>query len=74
MKKWENPELTILGVEETEVEIFGQGPGLGNGETPSDCFCHEVGNGHNHGADGWKDRCKCCQRDSKPDNPLPNPS
>lgn len=70
MKKWENPELTILGVEKTEMETFGQGNGGGNGFTPPDCFCHEVGNGHNHGAPGQGKWCPCCNRDIS----LPEPS
>ena len=72
MKKWENPELMILGVENTEMDTFGSGSGNGNDDgRPADCFCEEfqfgtgdvsdiaAGNkGHDHGA--WVGRCPCC--------------
>lgn len=73
MKKWEKPELMILGVENTKTDLFGS-----NNNRPDWCFCKEfqdslvhphAGNGvkyHNHGA--WKKDCPCCQRE---DNPGP---
>lgn len=74
MKKWENPELMILGVENTKtMDTFGSGSGNGNDDgRPAGCFCEEFqfgtsgdsnngGNkGHDHGAKGWVGRCPCC--------------
>lgn len=68
MKRWENPELMILGVENTKTDLFGSGDGNGNDHgRPAWCYCEDFqfnpidsGNkGHDHGS--WKDVCPCCQ-------------
>lgn len=60
MKKWENPELMILGVENTEnIEDLG----IGNQERPVWCRCEESGLGnHPHGTPGLinNGKCPCC--------------
>lgn len=67
MKKWENPELMILGVENTKTDFFGSDNSNGNDNgRPDDCFCSSI-NGHDHGAWADKGKCACCDRtDTKP--------
>ncbi|EGT3617183.1 hypothetical protein FHH43_13305 [Clostridium perfringens] len=66
MKKWENPELMILGAEKTEnIDELGNGNGNGNNR-PEGCFCDVVGNGHRHGAEGQTKWCPCCGGGNKP--------
>lgn len=70
MKKWEKPELIILGVEETKTDLFGS-----DNHRPPGCYCQQYQEsikpkdsdnfaypGHTHGA--WKGNCPCC--DGKP--------
>ena len=63
MKKWENPKLMILGVENTKtMDTFGSDSSNGNdkpGERPLNCYCKEI-NGHDHNAQGWIESCPCC--------------
>ncbi|NGT72997.1 hypothetical protein G6Z07_08130 [Clostridium perfringens] len=54
MKKWKNPKLMILGVENTN-----EGDAVTFAPPWQDCDCYKSGNSHIHGAPGQVD-CPCC--------------
>lgn len=75
MKKWNNPELMILGVEKTQEDDCTCEPTLFKVEGKNQHYCHSDGKwhdqgcGHSHGggackdpAHGWSEshKASCC--------------
>lgn len=60
MKRWENPELMILGVENTKSD-----PLVPLAPPDQNCDCYLSGNNHRHGAPGQVD-CPCCGSGNRP--------